>query len=101
MVRQPGNLLRTLLLRGADRNLSNMTKTTEAVLAEALRLDQDERAELAAELLSSLDGPRDPGARDAWEVEVRRRVEAIDSGEATLESWDSVRSRIEAKILGK
>jgi len=44
----------------------DMTKTTEAVLADALRLDMDARAELAAELLASLDGPADPDAEAAW-----------------------------------
>jgi hypothetical protein len=37
-----------------------------SVLADALRLDDDARAELAAELLASLDGPADPDAGQAW-----------------------------------
>jgi hypothetical protein len=39
-----------------------MTKPIQAVLADALRLDTDARAELAAELLASLDGPADADA---------------------------------------
>ena len=39
-----------------------MTKPMTSVLADALRLDDDARAELAAELLASLDGPTDPDA---------------------------------------
>jgi len=78
-----------------------MTKATEAVLAEALRLDQAERAALASELLASLDGPEDPDAQAAWEAEIKRRVEAIDAGSMKLEPWDRVRRRIEKEILGK
>ena len=47
-----------------------MTKATESVLADALRLDAKARAELAAELLASLDGPADPDAAPAWEKEI-------------------------------
>ena len=39
-----------------------MPKTVTDVLADALRLEPDARAEVAAELLASLDGPADPDA---------------------------------------
>jgi putative addiction module component (TIGR02574 family) len=78
-----------------------MNKPAEAVLAEALRLDVDARAELAAEILASLDGPADPGAEAAWAAEIERRIAAIESGTARLEPWDEVRRRIEKTILGR
>ena len=78
-----------------------MTKATEAALAHALRLGVDERAELAAELLASLDGPADPGAEAAWEAEIKRRIDAINAGTAVLEPWDAVRRRIKNEILGR
>jgi putative addiction module component (TIGR02574 family) len=78
-----------------------MTKPTEWVLAEALRLDPDSRAELAAELLASLDGPIDPDAEAAWELEIERRVAAIEAGTAKLEPWEDVKRRIEREILGR
>jgi len=78
-----------------------MTKPAEAVLAEALRLDVDARAELAAEILASLDGPADPDAEAAWAAEIERRVSAIESGTALLEPWDEVKRRIEKEILGR
>ena len=71
------------------------------MLAEALRLDLDARAEVAAELLASLDGPTDPGAEAAWAVEIERRVAAIEAGTVKLESWGDVRRRIEKEILGR
>ncbi len=45
-----------------------MTKAADAVLADALRLAPDARAEIAAELRASLDGPADPDADVAWSV---------------------------------
>jgi putative addiction module component (TIGR02574 family) len=78
-----------------------MTKAAEAVLADALRLDLDARAEVAAELLASLDGPADLGAEAAWAVEIERRVAAIEAGTAKLEPWEDVKRRIEKEILGR
>jgi putative addiction module component (TIGR02574 family) len=76
-----------------------MTKATESVLADALRLDVKARAELAAELLASLDGPADPNAATAWDNEIQRRVNALDAGTETLESWESAKQRIANDIL--
>jgi putative addiction module component (TIGR02574 family) len=78
-----------------------MTKATESVLADALRLDAKARAELAAELLASLDGPADPDAATAWEQEIERRVNALEAGTVDLESWESVQQRISKDILGR
>jgi len=78
-----------------------MTKPISSVLAEALRLDDEARAELAAELLASLDGPIDPDASQAWDAEIERRIEAIESGQIALEPWDAVKRRIERDILGR
>ena len=78
-----------------------MTKAAEAVLADALKLDVEARAELAAELLASLDGPADPDAEAAWEVEIARRVAAIEAGTVKLEPWQNVKRRIEKEILGR
>ena len=95
-------LLKATLLRAVRHgNLTCMTKPAEAVLAEALRLGEDERAELAAEILASLDGPGDPDAKEAWADEIRHRIASIESGAAQLESWDEVKRRLEREILGR
>ena len=78
-----------------------MTKAAQAVLADALRLDLDARAELAAELLASLDGPADPDAEAEWAAEITRRVDAIEAGTVKLEPWADVKRRIEREILGR
>ncbi len=78
-----------------------MAKPVSSVLADALRLDPEARAELAAELLASLDGPADPDAESAWEVEIERRIAAIEAGTIPLEPWEQVKRRIEQDILGR
>ena len=81
--------------------IDDMTNAARSVLAEALRLDLDARAEIAAELVGSLDGPADPDAEAAWNVEIERRVAAIEAGTVQVQSWDDVRRRIEREILGR
>lgn len=83
------------------RKISAMTDAAKTVLTDALRLDVDSRAELAAELLASLDGPADPDAEAAWAVEIERRVAAIEAGIVKLEPWENVKRRIEEEILGR
>ena len=78
-----------------------MTKAVQSVLADALRLAPEARAELAAELLASLDGPADAQAEAAWNIEIERRIEAIESGEIELEPWEQVKHRIERDVLGR
>ena len=78
-----------------------MPKTTHDVLADALRLEPDSRAELAAELLASLDGPGDPDAEAAWDAEIERRIAAVEAGSVRLEPWSEVKRRIERDVLGR
>ena len=58
---------------------------------KALELSETERAELAHDLVASLDGKPDPGAADAWDAEILRRLQQIDDG--TIGSVDRVELR--------
>jgi putative addiction module component (TIGR02574 family) len=64
------------------------------LLAEALQLSPEERAALAAELINSLDARVDPDAEAAWSVEIRQRIERLDSGVAKTVPWSEARRRI-------
>jgi putative addiction module component (TIGR02574 family) len=64
------------------------------VIHEALRLNDAERLEVAEALYESLEGPADPDAEQAWDAEIKRRVERIDAGEAKLVPWPEARRRI-------
>jgi putative addiction module component (TIGR02574 family) len=75
-----------------------MNKAVDEVLARALSLDPRSRAELASELLASLEGPTDTDAELAWEAEIRRRVAAIEAGTVKLEPWEALKARIEQAL---
>jgi putative addiction module component (TIGR02574 family) len=60
-----------------------------------LDLDESERAEMAAALLESLEPPGDENEiGQAWREKVRRRVAAIDGGQAELIPWEEVRDQL-------
>jgi len=74
-----------------------MSERAEALLREALRLPQEERADVAAELLASLDEPssEDPAeVRAAWATEIERRARRVLADESDGERWEEVRDRI-------
>ena len=75
-----------------------MTKAAQAVLADALRLDLDARAELAAELLASLDGEAEDGVEAAWAAEVEKRKGEVERGEARLVPWEQVKADVKAAL---
>lgn len=72
--------------------------TLEKVRSEALSLSESERAELAYNLVASLDGPADPDAEKAWDAEILRRLAEIDSGAAELIDREELRRRMRARM---
>ena len=72
-----------------------MSKARSNILTNALRLTTAERAELAAELLASLDGEPEDDVEAAWAAEIERRVERIRSGQAKGRPWSEVRERLD------
>ncbi len=80
------------LLDGALRGRwRKMSKTGQKVLDAALQLEVSERAELAAELLASLDGEPDQDVEAAWAAEIERRAARARSGEDAGRPWAEVR----------
>jgi putative addiction module component (TIGR02574 family) len=77
-----------------------MTKS-EAVLRQALELDDEERAELAGRLLESIAPPSDADFESSWGEEIRRRVARIDAGEAELTPWAEVREDLVRRLDGR
>jgi putative addiction module component (TIGR02574 family) len=78
-----------------------MSAHTEAILEQALRLSQEERAEIAREILRSLDD--EPPLSDeewwtAWGPEIGRRLERARSGEDPGVPAEEVYAKAEAKI---
>jgi len=81
------------LLRTWPR-LHLMTDAARKYLPELLALPEDDRAELASELISSLDGPPDADWEATWLAEIDRRVAAAQKSGETGEEWSDVRARI-------
>jgi len=48
--------------------------------SKALELSESERAELAHDLVASLDGKPDQEVADQWDREILRRLQQIDDG---------------------
>jgi putative addiction module component (TIGR02574 family) len=78
-----------------------VTKASAKILTEALALSPDERMELAAELLASVDGPADPDWEQAWQVELDRRAAASDVSDKPAAEWSEVRARVLSKLASR
>jgi putative addiction module component (TIGR02574 family) len=70
----------------------------EKLRSEVLNLSEPERAELAHNLVCSLDGPADPDVEQAWDAEILRRLADIDSGTADSIDRDEFRRRMRARM---
>jgi putative addiction module component (TIGR02574 family) len=81
-----------------------MTSRAHGLLRDALALPPHERADVAAELLASLD---DAAAEDAvevevaWATEIERRARRVLDGKSNGMPWDEVRARAEADLRQK
>jgi len=80
-----------------------MTSETETILREALALGDEERADLAAELLASLDSPAvdDPATiSSVWAEELERRAIRVLAVDAPTQEWPTVRDRVAEHLTG-
>ena len=78
-----------------------MSPRAQELLREAMALPVRERADLAAELLASLDDAtvEDPAEVEAaWAAEIERRARRVMTGETAGISWEDVRRRAEAEL---
>ena len=77
-----------------------MIENASTVLREALALPADERAQVAADLIASLDEERDdpPAVANAWTDELERRARHVLRNPASGEDWDTARERIAARL---
>lgn len=76
------------------------TRALEAVRENALALSEPERAELARDLVASLDGPADAGASAAWDIELCRRIDEFGAGKTTLLDPTEVVTRAKSRLKG-
>ena len=81
----------------ADR-LAIVTEQTSALLSTALELSISERAELAAELLASLDGEPDADVEAAWAAEIERRARRVLAEGSRGRPWEDVRDDLRRRL---
>lgn len=73
----------------------------DAIRDGALALPEPERAELAAELLASLDQPGEFGGdelRRAWEAELELRAARLDAGQDPAIGLDDALEQVRANL---
>ena len=65
---------------------------------EALRLTEEERAELAKKLLLSLDSPSEAEIREDWLMEAYNRARDLDEGKVQPVPAEEVRRKAKALL---
>jgi putative addiction module component (TIGR02574 family) len=73
-----------------------MNEEISELLKKALALPPAARAALAGSLLESLDETVDEGAEAAWQKEIARRMQELDSGKVKPVAWGDARQQISA-----
>lgn len=74
-----------------------MAMPLQEVASKALSLSPPERAELAHELILSLDEVTDKEVEKAWDAEIERRVAEIKSGKAKGRPAEDILAEIRAR----
>ena len=77
----------------------SMPATLEAISQDALVLPTDQRMTLAYRLLVSVDAQ--PGADEAWESEINKRIARFDSGSAQTVPASEVFAQLRQLAPGK
>jgi putative addiction module component (TIGR02574 family) len=78
--------------------IASMSQESSDLLKKALTLPVAERAELAGSLIESLDEAEDESVQAAWDAEIVRRMEDLNSGKVKPVSIEEARRRLSAAI---
>jgi putative addiction module component (TIGR02574 family) len=70
------------------------------LLRQALTLPDEDRAELAASLIDSLDTTVDDNVEAAWQEEIARRLDEIQNGKVQGIPWEEVRRKAHKLLHG-
>lgn len=71
-----------------------MTQGAAQLLQEALRLPENERGDLAAKLIESLDPTADGDVETAWSAEIQQRLQELQTGQVQPIPWPEARRLI-------
>jgi len=74
------------------------TVELESLKSAAMALPEKDRAKLASDLVASLDGPTEYDVAEAWDIEICRRINEIESGKAELLDVEEVLARVRTRL---
>jgi putative addiction module component (TIGR02574 family) len=72
-----------------------MAPDAEEILNAALKLNEKEKAAIAASLLESLDPLVDDDVESVWQAEIQKRLHEIETGTVSLVPWSEVRKMLD------
>jgi putative addiction module component (TIGR02574 family) len=78
--------------------MPQLTPQVSEVLEKALALSTQDRGLIIDRLIESLDDEPSEGTEEAWSVEIKRRVEEIQSGTVKMIPGEEVDRRLAARI---
>jgi putative addiction module component (TIGR02574 family) len=78
-----------------------MSPELDDLLQRAMALPPEARAALASSLIESLDETVDEDGEAAWQQEIARRMDEVQSGKAKTVPWDEVQRKGQALLREK
>ncbi len=75
-----------------------MTSESHRLLGEVLKLPSDDRAQIAATLLRSLDEKVAADAAAKWAEVIDRRIAESENGTVELLDWDAARRELDRQL---
>jgi len=75
-----------------------MAAELERVVEQALSLPGLERLSVARRILESIEPEASEDVERAWEEEIIKRVEKIDSGTANSRPWEEIRKEFDSRF---
>ncbi len=75
-----------------------MATELEKVVEQALSLPGLERLSVARRILESVEPEASEEVELAWEAEIIKRVEKIDSGTGTSRSWEEIKKDFDSRL---
>jgi putative addiction module component (TIGR02574 family) len=86
---------------GEDSWGYNPVVTKKDLIEGALHLPPSERAEIAREIIASLDAAPEEGVQEAWLREIQRRAQEAQGGSVPLSDWGDVQKRIAKRLASR
>lgn len=71
-----------------------MNQKIESIISDAMLMPDKDRAIIAERLIASLDHEFEKDTENAWQDELQKRVDEINSGKVSCIPWEEVRTRL-------